>query len=186
MLPVFFRFLIVSVILVWSVNTPAQGSLFMSTGGKIHFVSDAPLEFIEATSTEMKGAIDNAENTFAFTVEMRSFQGFNSPLQREHFNENYLESRVYPKATFAGKIIEKVDFEKDGTYTIRAKGKLNIHGIERERIIKSQVVAKDGKLTVTSDFTVLLDEHAIPIPKIVHQKIAEEIQVSVEAVFEKR
>ncbi len=53
---------------------------------------------------------------------MESFQGFNSTLQREHFNENYIESDKYPEARFSGKVIEDIDFSKDGTYIIRAKG----------------------------------------------------------------
>ena len=52
---------------------------------------------------------------------MRSFQGFNSPLQKEHFNENYVESDKFPDASFKGKVIEDVDLSKDGTYEVRAK-----------------------------------------------------------------
>jgi hypothetical protein len=40
-----------------------------------------------------------------------------------------------------------------------------------------------GTLKVYADFTVLLAEHDISIPKIVHQKIAEEIAVNIEATF---
>ena len=34
---------------------------------------------------------------------------------QEHFNENYMESTKYPKATFSGKIddLTKIDFGKD-------------------------------------------------------------------------
>jgi hypothetical protein len=53
---------------------------------------------------------------------MRSFQGFNSPLQKEHFNENYVESDKFPEASFKGKIIEDQDLTVDGTYELRAKG----------------------------------------------------------------
>jgi hypothetical protein len=38
-------------------------------------------------------------------------------------------------------------------------------------------------LTVKSTFTIPLAEHNITIPKIVHQKIAEEIQVTINASF---
>lgn len=83
-----------------------------------------PLELIEARSIELKGLIDPAKQTFAFSVSTNSFEGFNSKLQREHFNENYLESAKYPKSTFTGKIIEKVDFTTNGEHIICAKGKL--------------------------------------------------------------
>ncbi len=160
--------------------------VFSTKKGSVSFTSDAPLEVIKASSDELKGLIDPKANTFAFTIDMTSFRGFNSPLQMEHFNENYLETTTYQKSSFSGKIIEEVDFTKDGTHILRAKGKLEIHGVTTERIIKSEVTVKDGKFRVRSNFTVLLAEHDIAIPKIVHQKVAEEIQVAVDAEFESK
>lgn len=158
-----------------------QESLFQIQSGKAYFISEAPLEVIEATSDQLRGVIDTEKRTFAFAVKIRSFQGFNSPLQREHFNENYMESHRFPEATFSGKIIESIDFSRDGDYSIRAKGGLNIHGVERERIIKSNLKIEKGKMLIQSTFTILLEEHDISIPRIVFQKIAEEIKVLVEA-----
>lgn len=163
-----------------------EETIFMANSGSIHFKSDAPLELIEASSDKLKGAIDVLKKTFAFSMEMSSFEGFNSPLQRIHFNENYLESKVFPKATFTGKIIENVDLLEPGEYTLRAKGKLTIHGVTQERIIKSKIKVEGEKLYVQSSFRVLLKEHDIDIPKIVFQKIAEEIQVDIKAEFSKR
>jgi len=162
---------------------PQPATAYRCENGKITFKSDALLEVIQAKSGKLRGAIDPANNTFAWSVEIRSFEGFNAPLQREHFNENYMESPKYPRASFTGKIIEKVDFQKDGVYVVRAKGKLSVHGVEQERIIKSTLEVKASKLTVRSAFTVPLSDHNISIPKIVHQKIAEEIEVSVEAAL---
>ena len=164
-------------------TAPAK-SIYMAKDATIHFKSDAPLELIEATSTKMKGVLKPAEQTFAFSVANNTFEGFNSALQKEHFNENYMESAKYQASTFSGKIIEDVDYNADGTYTVRAKGKLNIHGVEQERIIKATMQIKKGIITITSSFTVPLAEHNITIPKIVYQKIAEEITVDVNAVFQ--
>lgn len=176
-------FMLLLVVTPIRLANPSVG-VFSVKKGSIHFVSYAPLEVIKASSNELKGLIDAEQNSFAFTIDMATFEGFNSPLQREHFNENYLETKVHRKATFAGKIIEDVDLTKDGTYPVRAKGKLNLHGVSNERIIKSEVTVKGGKFSVRSNFTVLLSEHDIAIPKIVHQKIAEEIKVEVNAAFE--
>ncbi|MCB0376383.1 MAG: YceI family protein, partial [Sinomicrobium sp.] len=118
---------------------------YLAENGRMHFKSDAPLELIEATSAELKGVLDTEKGSFAFSVDIPTFQGFNSPLQREHFNENYLESKRYPRATFVGKIIEEVDFFAPGSYEVRAKGVLDVHGVKQERIIKGQLnVTKDG------------------------------------------
>lgn len=158
-----------------------EAEIYRCENGMAEFRSDAPLEIIEAKSRLLRGVVDPAAQTFAWSVDIKTFDGFNSPLQREHFNENYLESRQFPKATFRGKIIEKVDFQKNGVYTVRAKGKLNIHGVEQERIIRSRLEINGQRLRVQSDFTVPLADHNIAIPRVVHQKIAEEIAVSVRA-----
>ncbi len=173
-------------VLLFSAYAPFQSELlYKLVKGEIEFRSDAPLETIEAKSESLKGVIDIGKRSFAFSVPIRSFEGFNNPLQKEHFNENYLESSKYPNATFTGKIIEKVDLTQDGTYTIRTKGKLDIHGVAQERILKSRIVVKGERFTLQCYFTINLEEHDISVPRIVYQKIAKEIQVQVKATFEK-
>lgn len=161
-------------------------SIFIVQDGHLSFKSDAPLELIQAASEELAGIINTENHTFAFTIKMNTFDGFNSALQKEHFRENYMETHKFPMATFKGKMIELIDFSEDGEYEIRAKGILAIHGVENERIIKSKLVIQDGKLHVTSKFTVILEDHNIQIPKVVHQKIAEEIHLELDAEFTQR
>ncbi len=157
--------------------------LFSCENGFLAFISEAPLEVIQAESKRLRGVINPEQQSFAWTVEIRSFEGFNNPLQREHFNENYMESKKFPKASFSGKIIETVDFSQNGQHIVRAKGKLNIHGKEQERIIKSQLIVDGNKIHIRTDFTILLADHDIRIPKIVYQKIAEEVNVHVDAIL---
>jgi hypothetical protein len=167
-----------------SVDSIAQESIFLSRRSKVDFVSDAPLELIKASSDKLVGVIDSEKRTFAFTIPTDSFKGFNSPLQQEHFYENYIEAKAYPISKFEGKIIEQIDLKQDGIYSIRAKGKLNIHGIEQERIIKVDLQITKGIIYASSNFTILLQDHDITIPKVVFQKIAEEIKVGVKIEFE--
>ena len=145
--------------------------------GVINFTSNAELELIKASSDKVQGLIDPATNQFAFTVDIKSFLGFNSALQREHFNEKYMESERFPKAKFSGKIIEQVDFVADQTYEVRAKGELEIHGQKQTRIIKSKITVSNGTVQIESQFVVPLADHNIAIPNIVSQKIATEILV---------
>lgn len=169
--------LFISINSAWS-----QSSLYYFTSeGTIKFKSDAPQEIIRAESKSVRGLLDGQKKTFVFKVAIRSFEGFNSALQREHFNEKYLESEKYPEAVFSGKIIEDIDLSIPGTYSVRAKGMLSIHGIEQERIIKSTVTVGNGSAVVESRFNVSVSEHNIRIPKVVHEKIASEINVEVKA-----
>lgn len=158
-----------------------QAQRFIADKAEISFASNASLEMIKATSDKVKGLIDPANNQFAFLVNIITFRGFNSELQRQHFNENYMETEKYPKASFSGKIIEQIDFTRDSIYEVRAKGDLDIHGQKQSRIIKSKLTIKNGHLTIESTFTVPLTDHDITIPKIVSQKIATEIEVHFKA-----
>jgi len=163
-----------------------QTSIYQTVNGAIAFRSEAPLELIRASSDQLIGAIDIDKKNFTFKILMRSFQGFNSPLQKEHFNENYVESDKFPEASFKGKIIEDQDLTVDGTYELRAKGELTIHGVSQERIIKSDVTVHNKIIMLKSSFSVLLSDHNIPIPKVVYQKLANEIKVDIKATLEPR
>lgn len=168
-------------LILFSSNVSAPPPLFAVNSGSIIFRSDAPLELIKASSTGLKGFFNAEKKEFAFTMNVNSFKGFNSPLQQEHFNENYLESNKYPRASFEGKIIEDVDLKKNGLYNIRAKGNLTVHGVTQERIIKCELSIKNNVVSIKSNFTVLLADHNITIPKVVHEKLASEIKVEVKA-----
>lgn len=168
---------------LFTANGPPDDYIYKTYKGSVKISSDAPLEIIKASSHDLRGVIDAEKRTFAFSINNLSITGFNSPLQQQHFYENYIEAQKYPVSTFDGKIIEQVDLSKDGVYTIRAKGILNIHGVEKERIIKSSLRIKNGVFFVSSQFTILLSEHNITIPRVVNQKIAEEIKIIVDAEF---
>jgi polyisoprenoid-binding protein YceI len=154
--------------------------LFETKEGKITFISEAPLENITATSNKLKGIVNFSEAKFAFSVDIKSFDGFNGDLQREHFNENYLETSSFPTATFSGKLIDPI--QPNLAYqTIRAKGTLDVHGVKHERILSVMIAKKNNGYTVNSTFQVPLANHGISVPRIVYQKIAESISVTLEA-----
>ncbi len=160
--------------------------LYRCEDGYVSFVSDAPLELITAESRSLKGLLDPEKGTFAFQLATQTLTGFNSPLQQEHFYENYIETEKYPTASFNGRIIEKVDFGTPGETEVRAKGILDIHGVKKERIIKCLLKIEADQLFATSKFNVNLDDHNITIPKLVFQKIAEEVQVNIEVNLKKQ
>ncbi len=164
-------------------NSLYAQELFYCEDGIVSFKSDAPLEIIQATSKKLRGILNPLTNEFAFSVDIKTLVGFNSVLQHTHFDENYMETSKYPTATFEGKIIDKIDYSKPGTYEIRSKGILYIHGVKSERIIPCSLTIDDHTIQVSSEFFVLLSDHDITVPKVVRQKIAEQIKVDVKAVL---
>lgn len=164
----------------------AQAQIFEVFDGNVRFHSNAPQELIRAESNKLRGAIDLDRNTFAFRVRMNTFEGFNSPLQQEHFNENYMESNIFPEALFSGKIIEDVDLRREGNYRVRAKGKMQIHGFAQECIVYAHVLSAKNKIDIQADFVVTLADYNIKIPRLVYDKLAPQINVAVQASLRPR
>lgn len=154
---------------------------FVTRTGSIGLISDAPLEIVKAESDKLYGVVNLVDKKLAFSVTVNSFEGFNSSLQREHFQEKFLESDRFPKATFSGKLICKEPFDHYGTYQVRAKGILDIHGVKKERIITGTLVLAKKQLTVHTTLRVPLHDHDITVPTIVNQKIAKEIDIHIHA-----
>lgn len=162
----------------------AQKHHWRTDKGTVMFESNAPLELIKAQSKSLRGILNpDSSNAFAFLIEIRSFKGFNSDVQQVHFLEDYLEWKKFPEASFTGKIIEKIPYDVPGTYSVRAKGNLKIHGITKERIIRGTLTVSKTGLHLNAEFTIPVDDHGITIPKIVQQKIADEVYVTVDLDF---
>lgn len=171
---------IVLCIVLFSENDEQEKIMYEVTQGFVQFTSDAPLELIVGKSDDLKGLLDAKTGNFAFVLQIKSFENFKSPLQKEHFNEHYLESDIYPKATFTGHIIGFKNCELECDTTVFAKGKINIHGVEKIITVKSKLQHKGKKIKIEADFTVSLADFNIGIPKILEAKISPEIAVEVE------
>lgn len=156
----------------------ANAQLFQSTTSKISFLSDAPLEDIYGESKKSKSVLDASENKIVVLMKPNTFV-FKNPMMQEHFNENYMESDKYPKASLSGVIVGDYNLTKDGIYAVAVKGKLKIHGIEKDREIKGRVIVKEGKVSIDAKFAIQVSDHGIKIPSMKIKNIAEVVEVSV-------
>jgi polyisoprenoid-binding protein YceI len=100
-------------------------------------------------------------------------------LRDRHMRENYLETDRYPWATYSAEIIS-VESAPGDSYSVLARGRLGIHGVEREGEIQCTVRSTSPPHRVSCDFPVLLGDHAIEIPRLMFLKLAEEVQLQVE------
>ena len=75
------------------------------TGITDEMVQLAPsFEEIAANTKTASCILDETNGDFVALILVKSFK-FKAPLMEEHFNENYMESSKFPKATFNGKIL---------------------------------------------------------------------------------
>ena len=175
--------LIIALVLTGSLTATAQSKYFTRTG-KLTFHSDASLEQIEASNSQVNTIIDAATGQIQFAALMKAFE-FEKALMQEHFNENYVESDKFPKSVFKGKIenISQVDFTKDGTYPVKVSGQLTLHGITKGISSDGTVDIKNGIIHAKSTFNILLADFGIEIPKLVADKISKEVSITVNSEY---
>ncbi len=155
---------------------------FSTKTAKVNLFSTTPLEDIKAESNVCLSVIVPKGKQILFQLSVKSLI-FPRPLMQEHFNENYIESDKYPTAIFKGTMVEDIDFTKDGTYTVNATGIFTVHGVAKQRTIGGKLTILNGKPSITCNFDVLCADHKIKIPKIVFTKIAQNINISVNANY---
>lgn len=162
----------------------AQNRYFTKTG-YIWFFSKAPLEDIEAHNRKVVSFIDFATGEMAFAAPMKEF-GFRKSLMQHHFNENYVESDKYPKATFTGKFShpQQVDLTAHATYKVQVEGVLTIHGVEKKISAPGTLEVNNGKVVGKSEFTVQPQDFDITIPLLVREHIAKEITIYVDMLYQ--
>jgi len=161
----------------------ATAQRYMSRTGTIRFFSEAPLENIEAINNQVSGVLDASTGKIAFTLLMKAFS-FEKALMQEHFNEKYVESDKYPKASFEGEIVDWKALS-DGPMKVQVRGNLTIHGVTNPVVAEATLTPKNGKLHGHSVFTVAVDDYDIKIPAAVRDNIAKTIEITVNIDYEK-
>lgn len=164
------------------VSSKSFGQMYATQTGETSFFSETPVENITAVNKTVGAIINTTTNEIAVSMKMSAFD-FPNKLMQEHFNENYMESEKYPTGTFKGKIVEPIDYTKNGIYDVTAKGQLTIHGVTVPRDLKGKLTIENQKISLISNFEVKLVDHKIDIPKIVFAKIAEVISVKIKYGF---
>lgn len=168
------------IIIIALLNINASAQTYLTRNGRITFFSKAPIENIEANNNEVTSILDIKKGEFAFIALIKSFK-FKKALMEEHFNENYMESNIFPKANFKGTItdLSKVNFSTDGSYAVIVKGDLTIHGVTKNIEAPGTISISQGKISANSKFNVRVKDYNIKIPSTVVNNIAETISITV-------
>lgn len=157
----------------------AQGK-YITKSGHISFYSDGKLEKIEANNYKATAAMTSA-GAVEFAVLMKGFE-FEKSLMQDHFNENYVESDKFPRATFKGKIANPsaVKFTTDGTYPVSVSGTLTIHGVAKPVKASGTITVSGGKISANSTFNISLKDYGIKIPGDKVNNISNSIKITVD------
>ena len=152
-----------------------------STSFKASVETFEPIEAINKSSS----AIITQNGDFAALLLIKAFH-FKVAFMQEHFNENYMDSDKYPKATFKGKInnfsLDKL--KSNSQFTL--EGLLTIKGRQKKIHTKATLLLKDEKILLKTKFSITPKEFDIKIPSIVRNKIAKNILLTINYELSKK
>lgn len=173
-------------VLLFSSSIQAQEKL-VARNGTISFSAEGVVkDGVKAVTDQAACVLDASNGEVVFQVLIKSFK-FEKALMQEHFNENYMESHKFPKAVLKGKINDwsKVNLNQDGQYPVSVSGALTIHGVTKNITEKGMLEVKGGKISMKSNFQVVLADYGISIPKIVEDKLAKVADVTLQMQLSK-
>ena len=156
-----------------------QNTYFTRTG-HVYFISKTEAIDIDANNYQAASFFDIKTGKVQAAVLIKSFE-FTLATAKEHFNESYMESDKYPKASFKGSIIniEDINFKEEKSYQLNAKGSITIRGITKTIKFPVEIIIKNKNIIAKSEFNLSIDDFNIEVPKLVDHRVAKSILVRV-------
>ncbi len=151
----------------------------MSTkAGKIIFEASVPsFEEVKGRNEGATCVLNPQTGEIASLAMIKGFR-FKVALMEEHFNENYLESDKYPKATFRGRIdgFNIADLSETPK-NFNMRGKLELHGKSKDITAPAKIRKTAGGIEIITDFVVNTNDFEIGIPAVVRNKVSKNVSV---------
>ena len=133
---------------------------FSTKKGSIKFISPTDAD-VSAINNEVSSKI-SATGDIRFSILFKGFQ-FKYAEMQTHFNEEYVESEKYPRASFTGTIqnIKSIDLSKEGKYTAKVVGTLTMHGVTKPVQTSATLVISKGKIAATATISINMSDFKI-------------------------
>ena len=146
--------------------------------GSITFEASVPsFEEVKATHENVSAVLNLSNGEFAALALVKGFR-FKVALMEEHFNENYVESSIYPKSVFKGKIEGfNVDNLGSSPMDFTINGSITLHGVTKDLSAPVQMYKDGAEVIFSTQFSLRPEDFDIKIPGVVSKKIAEEVDV---------
>jgi polyisoprenoid-binding protein YceI len=167
------------ILLIIAVNTDGFAQKLITKTGSIKFQASMPsYEEVAAENKSVSAVLEQSTGDFASLVLIKGFR-FKVALMEEHFNENYMESEKFSKATLKGKI-EDFDVSKisNTAKNFTLKGELTIHGKTKPITVIVKVSKSAKGVNVVGTFEVKPEDFDIEIASIARNKIADKIKIN--------
>lgn len=152
--------------------------------GEINFEASVPsFEEVAAKNKNTTVILNTETGEIAALALIKGFR-FKIALMEEHFNENYMESNRYPKATFKGKVYG-FDTAKlsENNRDFSIKGFLEMHGKSKEITVPAKIRKTSEGIELATNFSVNTDDFNIEIPKVVGNKVSKKVNIGLNCIL---
>ncbi|PJJ09384.1 YceI-like domain-containing protein [Flavobacterium sp. 1] len=173
-------------LLIMAVNTDGFAQKLITKTGSIKFQASMPsYEEVGAENKSVSAVLEQSTGDFAALVLIKGFR-FKVALMEEHFNENYMESEKFSKATFKGKI-EDFDISEitNGSKNFTLKGDLTVHGKTKLVSVIVKISKTANGVNAVGSFEVKPEDFDIDIPSVVSKKIADKVKIAYNFILAK-
>lgn len=166
------------------VHVSFSQDVYVLKSSQVSFFAGTVLEDIDAKNSKSISVFNAKTGDVQIQIPNKEFI-FKRSLMQEHFNENYMESEKFPQSSFKGKIInlDSINLKSSDIQKVKVKGVLNIHGVAQEKTIDVNMAFNNGIYNVDSKFIILLDDYKIERPKIVWEKLAEKVEITLKLEY---
>ena len=157
-----------------------------TTSATVAFDASTSLDNLpKAENKTVIAALDTKTGVVQLEATVKNFS-FANPMMQGHFNsDKWLNSDQFPKFTFKGNITDltKIDFSKEGSYTVLVTGDLTIKDIVKSINSQVTIVVKGDIINTNTDFTINLADFGITGMPIDAGKVSKEPRITVSAEF---
>jgi polyisoprenoid-binding protein YceI len=136
---------------------------------------------------EARGDIDRLQEvgSVSLVIDASSYNS-NIGLRDQDIQEHYLEVQQYPVIRFNSTGLQKIERPQspEGLWQITVRGRLELHGVQREVIVPVRLLYQTNKITAQGNFRFVLEDFNIRVPTLLFLKAGNQVDVEFRIVGE--
>lgn len=169
--------ILVAIFLIIGFKTFAQEKKITRTGTVTFEASVPSFEEVKAKNESVTCVLNIKTGEIASLVLMKGFR-FKVALMEEHFNETYIESDKYPKATFKGTLLGfNLNSISSDPKKFKMNGVFELHGKTKEINTSVTIRKVNDAVEISSNFDLNSDDFNIEIPQMLTKKVSKKVNI---------
>jgi polyisoprenoid-binding protein YceI len=136
---------------------------------------------------EARGDIDRLQEvgSVSLVIDTSSYNS-NIGLRDQDVQEHYLEAQQYPVIRFNSTGIQNIKRPQspENLWQITVRGRLELHGVQKEVIVPVRLLYQTNKITAQGNFRFVLEDFNIRVPTLLFLKAGNQVDVEFRIVGE--